>query len=424
MAESKVAALEGNELTDNYVRTHIPQGRWGDTWDLFKSNFVKFVIINVFVLFWCVPSIILFYFRGNIISQLGAWFPFSSNPLFLYPLTPPMQGTPERIVLLADLIFYSILIVGGLIAAIGVSGACYSIKKLINTHGQFTFKDLFRGIKVCYFNVLLPTVLFLLFLFASVSISDWAAWQIALGAGKGGPITAKVFIIIATVIIGVIAMWLLAVGVSYKVKFVPLIKNSIVLLIGSIIQTLFMVGFSLIPVWILLIGVAVTFVKILGYIIFIFFGFSFILLCWLSFTQWVFDMYITPVVKKEEEVRKANRTPQQIAAEKEEEEKAAARALLAAGRSELVGRPMRPIEGGTVVKEVGVAYGRADISRVSGDRRQIEGEVDAYYEEHKNDTRYVEYEKMFAERERALNTDGDGKKKKKKKISKNNLLGN
>ncbi len=420
MAQSRVATLEGNELADDYVRTHVPKGRWADTWNVFKSNFVRMVIINVFTLLFFVPGIVVVYFRTVYIAQMGMSYPFSSNALFIYPLTPSMQSVPQGIVLTADLLFYSLLIVAGFIASIGVSGACYSIKKLINTHGEFSLKGYFHGIKVCYLNVVFPVTVFMFFIFSSFCISDWAALQISKGYSQAGPITAQVFIIMATVIVGIAAMWVLAVGVSYKVKFKYLIKNSFVLLFGTILQTLFMVGFSLLPVWILLLGEALAFFKIIGYAIFLFFGFSFIILCWLAYTQWVFDMYITPAVKTEEEARKAKLTPKQLAAEKEEEEKSVARELLAAGRSELVGRPMRPIDGGTEVKEVGVAYGRADIVRVAEDRQKIRGEVDEYYEEHKKDTRYVEYEKLFAEREKALTT--EGKKGKKKKLSRNNLL--
>lgn len=421
MAESKVATLEGNELADDYVRTHVPKGRWADTWDLFKSNFVRFVIINVFTMLFFVPGIVLIFYKEALISQMATLYPLSSNALFLYPLTPNTQGMAEGVRSSIGLLFNSLLIIAGFIASIGVSGACYSIKKLINTHGQFTVKGYFHGIKVCYFNVVFPVTVFMLFMFGALSISDWTALQIARGAAKAGPVTAKVFMIIATVIVGVIAMWVLAVGVSYKVKFKYLMKNSFVLMFGTIIQTLFMVGFSLLPVWLLLLGETMMLFKVIAYAIFIFFGFSFIILSWLAYTQWVFDMYITPAVKTEEAARKASLTPKQLAAEKEEEEKAIAREILAAGRSELVGRPMRPIDGGTEVKEIGVAYSRADVQRVAEDRRAIKNEVDEYYEEHKKDTRYVEYEKMFAEREKALNT-GAGKKGKKKRLSGNNLL--
>lgn len=424
MAQSKVSSLEGNELEDGYVRTHAPvKGRWSDTWDLFKANFVQFVIINVFTLLFFIPGVAVAYFRSAYISQMGLAYPFSNNAFALYPETPSMAGAAESIILSADLLFISLLIVVGLIASVGIAGACYSVKKLINTHGQFHLKDYFHGVKVCYFNVVFPVTVFMVFVFAAFCVSDWAALQTALGAPRGGPVTAEVFIIIATVAVGVIMMWILAVGVSYKVKFKYLLKNSFVLLFGTIIQSLFMVGFSLLPVWLLVLGSALEFFKIIGYIVFIFIGFSFIVLCWMAYTQWVFDMFITPAVKTEEEARRANLTPKQLEAEKQAEEKAQAREILAAGRSELVGRPMRPIDGGTRVGEVGVAYGREDIARVADDRSKIRSELDDYYNRHKDETKYVEYEKMFAEREKAL-ADDDGKKKKKKKVSRDNLLGN
>ena len=420
MAELKVESLEGHELADDYVRTHVPKSRWADTWDVFKSNLFKLIIINTFTLLFFVPGIMIIYFKDYVISQMGTAYPFSSNPLFSYPLTPSMQGVQESVYFNWDVRFYALLFVAGVIASIGLAGACYSIKKLINTHGQFSVKGYFHGVKVCYFNVLLPVELFILFVYAALVLSDWSALAIANGASKAGPITAKVFIIIAAVLVGVVCSWLLAVGVSYKVKLKYLFRNSFVLLFGTILQTIFMLGFSLIPVWFLIIGESVGIFKYIGYFLFLFIGFSFIILCWLAFTQWAFDSYIAPAIKSEEEARKATLTPKQLAAEKEEDEKAIARELLAAGRSELVGRPMRPIDGGTEVKEVGIAYGRADIKRVSEDRRKIKSEVDGYIEEHKGDTRYVEYERLFAEREKALST--TDKKGRKKKLNKNNLL--
>lgn len=418
-AKNKVGELEGNELAD-YARTHVPKGRWSDTWTLFKSNFVKFVIINVLTLLFFVPGIAVVYIRTVYVGQMGMTYPLSFNALFTYPMTPSTVGMSESITLSADLLFYSLLIVAGIIASIGIAGACYSIKKLIHTNGQFSLKGYFHGIKVCFFNVVFPVTIFMVFMFGSLSISDWAKLQIAQGASKGGPVTAQVFMIIATVLVGVILAWILAVGVSYKVKPKYLIKNSFVLMFGTILQTVFMLGFALIPVWFLLIGIKVKLFLIIGLVVFIFLGFSFILLCWLAFTQWVFDMFIAPAVAKEEEVRKSKLTPKELAEEQEQEDKAAARALLAAGKSELVGRPLRPIDGGTEVAEIGVAYTRADISRVAADRQKIQGELDEYYEAHKTDTKFVEYEKLFAEREKALSQ--EDKKGKKKKLSQSNLL--
>ena len=158
MAQSKVSTLEGKEIADDYVRTSLPKGRWADTWDIFKSCFGKLVIINVLTLIFFVPGIALVYIRSAYVSQMGVLYPFASNILGTYPVTPDMQGAAERIVLSADLLFYSLLIVAGFIAAVGLAGGAYSVRKLINTHGQFTVKGYFHGVKVCYLNTVLPVV--------------------------------------------------------------------------------------------------------------------------------------------------------------------------------------------------------------------------------------------------------------------------
>ncbi len=421
MAQSKVSSLEGKDIADDYLRTSLPESRWGDTWDILKNCFGKLVIINVLTLLFFVPGIALIIFRNAYVTQMGNVYPFSSNAFGSYPVTPGMQGVAERIVLSTDMLFYSALIIVGFIAAVGLAGGSYSVKKLINTHGQFTVKGFFRGVKLCYFNVVLALTIFLVFVFASVCISDWAALQIALGYSAAGPITAKVFIIIATVIVGIICLWLLAVGVSYKVGIGHLFKNSMVLMFGTIIQTVFMVAFMLLPLWLTLLLGNIQILNLFVYALLILLGLSFPLLCWFAYTQWVFDMYITPAIKTEKEAKRAKMTPKQLEAEKEEEEKALARELLAAGKSELIGRPLRPIEGASRITVVGEAYGRADIAAAADARAVIEGEVKEYYEQHKGDTRYVEYEKLFAEREKALKTP-EGKKGKKKKVSSDNLL--
>ncbi len=420
MEKVKENKFEAAEL-DNYGRTHIPKGRWSDTWNIFKNNFSKIVLINVLVLLFFLPSIVVVYVGNIYVDSLGSIYPFASNVGLGYYAYPDSAGLAESLYLSSDLMFYSLLIITGFIASVGVAGGMYSMRKLINTNGSFTVKGFFRGVRLCYLNVVLPVTIFLIFLFGSVVISDWAAYTTAVGGNKAGAITAQVFMIIATVVIGVICAWFMAVGCAYKVKFKYLIKNSFMLMTGSIIQTIFMAAFSLIPVWIVWLGVFGSIFTVVGYIIFIVFGFSFILLCWVSFTQWVFDLYITPVIKKDKEAARVNKTPKQIAEEEAEEQHKLAMELLAAGRSELIGRPIKPIDSSRAVKPVGAAFTRGDISRVSDERKQLKDDLAAYTAEHENDPKYVEYNKMFAERDKALQSDGK-KGKKKNKISSDNLL--
>lgn len=426
MAQSKLSVLEGKEIAVDYVRTSLPQGRWGDTWGLFKSCFGKLVLINVLTLLFCVPGIALVVIRTTYIAQMGMLYPFSANVLGSYPVTPSMTGGAERIVLFADLMYFALLIAAGFIASVGLAGGSYAVRKLINTHGEFTFRGYFRGVKACYFRTLFAVTLALVFVFAAVCVSDWAAYATVMGTPAGGPVTAQVFAIIAAVVVGIICLWLLSVGVSYRLTPGKLLKLSLSLCFRTIVQTLFMVAFSLIPVWLLLIGMASTFFLVVGYIVCVLFGVSFVLLCWFAYSQWVFDLFNPPVVQEEKDVKGAKAVPAKAAsakteAEVESEEKLLARELLAFGKSELIGRPIKPIESTSAVSDVGRAYGRAQIAQAAQARSDIEGEVREYYEQHKDDARYAEYAKLFAEREKALKTP-EGRKGKKKKVSSRNLL--
>ena len=411
-----VTNLEGNEIADDYTRQFVPKGRWSDTWGIFKGSFLKLVLLNVFVLITFVPGIAVILFRNWYILGMGTVYPF--NPGIMFPLYPDVTGLTERLTLSADLLFYALLIAAGFIAAIGISGAAYTVRRLINTHGEFSLKSFFHGIKVGYFHTVLPVTIALTFLFATFIIGDWMRFVIAIGGNSAGAITAYVFIIIATVLVCIYSAWLFAVGTSYRVTFAQLFKNAFVLMIGTPIQTVFMAGFSLIPVWLAMIGGVV---QIIGFIAFIFIGFSFILVSWTGFTQWAFDAYVNPNLKPAKE-QVEEKTVGQTKAAKEENAKQRARELLAAGRSELIANPIMPIAAETTVTGLGKTFKRGDVAAVAAEREKLVSDIAAYGEEHKNDAAYIEYNKLFAEREKALQPETDKKGKKKKKISSDNLL--
>ena len=416
-----VTNLEGNEIADDYTRTAATGGRWGDTWGVFKSNFGKIVLNNIFVLLFFVPAIALLFIRTIYISGLGYQYPFNANTGIGYPAYPGTQGLNESIYLSADLLFYGLLIAAGLIASVGIAGGAYSMKRLLNSHGKFSLKSFFHGVKIGYLNVAAPLMVFLTFYFACVIIGDWRDLTGAKGGSVAGATTAYVFIIIATVLVGVYCAWRIATGVSYKLKVGQLLKNAFVLMVGSPVPTVFFAGMSLIPVWIFVIGLSVSFIKIFAYIIFIFIGFSFILLVWMSYTQWVFDLYVTPNLKKAEEEAKAKRTPEQVKADEIEESKRVAMELLASGRSELICKPILPIQSEPAIKPLSATFTRKNLSEVKEERAKLSENISAYENEHKNDAVYKEYNALFAEREKALKEDGK-KKGKKKKISSENLL--
>jgi hypothetical protein len=98
------------------------------------------------------------------------------------------------------------------------------------------------------------------------------------------------------------------------------------------------------------------------------------------------------------------------------------RIILAHGRSRLVARPIKPIDDSIQVYELPQSFTRDDLKKLRESKQQIVEDSEAYAEEHKNDLRYVEYNKQFDEREKALQEE-DKKGKKGKKFKPPKLLG-
>ena len=413
---AELNGMQGNEIADDFKRKANVQGRWKASWELVRGNFWKLVALNLITLVFFVPGIVVVYFRNVYILSLSETYPFNAT-VGSYPPSV-LIGLAERVNLSADILFYALLIVAGFIASLGVAGSTYCIRKLIQTRGEFHFKSFFHGIKVSYFNTVFPATMFILFIYCTYLVRDWMRIECATGGNKAGAITAYVFMVIADVLAGIYLAWVFAIGVGYRVKFKYLLRNAFVLIAGTPIQTIFMAGFSLIPVWFLFAG---GFWLIFAYIIMAFFGFSFILLCWLSFTQWAFDLYITPAVQAEKETERAKKSDKELAEEKAADDRQRALELLAAGRSELISHPIKPINREEMIPSLGKTFTRAQVAGAAETREKLAADIAAYEKEHEKDAVFVEYNKMFAEREKALNVP-DQKGKKKKKISSDNLL--
>ena len=54
--------LEGKERDEEYARSTLPTNRWGLFWDIFKGRFSKLVIVNLLMLLFCIPLIIIVVF--------------------------------------------------------------------------------------------------------------------------------------------------------------------------------------------------------------------------------------------------------------------------------------------------------------------------------------------------------------------------
>ncbi|MBO7298163.1 MAG: hypothetical protein J6U60_03855 [Clostridia bacterium] len=412
--------LEGKEKSEEYARSTLPTNRWQLFWDIFKGNFGKIVKVNLLTLLFFVPlvAVIVIYFLLGDVNATS--YPFSANLGIGYPAAPGQKGLAESLAMYSDFTLHLGLLITSVIAAVGLSGGMYVVRNMVWTEGIFVANDFWRGIKLNYKNALQTALFFTVILTLSGSLINLAEFTIAAGEiSKAQRVWMRISEAMSYVLIVAAAMmsfWCLALGVNYKLKFFMMLRNAFLLMIGTLPQTIFFGVLALLPFVLLLFNA--TFFTVVAVVLILLFALAYALLVWLDFAQWVFDRYINPKIEGAKVGRgiynkdgSSTLTGDDSAASIEYQ-----RTILSYGKSRLVARPIKPIDDSLQVYELPSSFTREDLKRLRDSKQSIAEDSEAYAEEHKHDLRYVEYNRQFEERERALQdeTDKNGKKKRRK----------
>lgn len=418
--------LEGKERSEDYARSTLPTNRWSLFWDIFKGRFGKLVLVNLIMVVTILPLAALIVWRMLALGVEGTVGPYGAGLGVGYPILPELVGYAEMSMFQADLLFFALFIPAGAIAALGISGGGYIIRNLIWTEGIFVTNDFLRGIRRNYWNVFEAVFVFTLILFIARTMGNLSDWLVALGVnGAGWLIASKVMGYIFVALAVLICFWMISLGISYKQGPWALFRNAVVMTIGTFPQTVFFAALATFPVFITIFTTG--FFSIIMLLILILFGVSYALLVWLDYSQWAFDRFINPNMgiatgrglynKEKGKETAAPAAPADSAAMREYR-----RLIVAQGKSKLVCRPIKPIDDDLEVYQLPDSFSRDDLAKLRESKQAIEDDTRAFEEEHKNDERYVEYNRQFEERERALKEEDEGKKKKKKQPARPKML--
>ncbi len=407
--------LEGKERDENYARSTLPTGRWSLFWDIFKGRFSKLVIVNLLIIVFCIPLIAVYFLRYMMLVGQGSLLP--SNSLGVgWPSVPDIAGLEQQMVLSTNLLWGAFMVVAALIAGIGISGGIYVIRNMVWTEGIFVANDFWRGIKINFVCVLQSTLFYGIMLYLFTISIDASSVVVATGSGNRTlMVISQVFCYIAIALLTMMYLWMLSMGANYKIKFFRLLKNAFLMTFGMIFHNIFFCVLMAIPVIFILIG---SFFAMIGYLILILFGLSYMLLVWLDYSQWVFDKYF----ESKREGGKVNRGiypkvgkggAQSKAVQQYEAEQAEASKI----KSDLASRPIKPITDDLKVYELPDSFSREDLKKLRESKEAIVEDTAKYAEEHRADEKYVVYNARFEqpeEEEEEKGAKGKGKKKGKK----------
>ncbi len=414
--------LEGKERSEDYARSTLPTNRWSLFWDILKGRFGRLMLVNLLMLVTALPviAIILWRFLAVGIAGTGGQFGAGLGPSF--PVVPDIVGQAESLMFQYDVVFFSLFIPAGLIAALGLSGGMYIIRNLVWTEGIFVANDFLRGIKRNFFNVLESVMIFTIVLFLARTMGNLADLSVATGvSGKGWMIASKVVGYIFVAFMLPVCLWMLSLGISYKQGPWALLRNAVVMTVGTFPQTVFFAALALWPFFLALFG-GVGFFGVVGILFLLLIGFSYASLVWLDYSQWAFDKYVNPNIGVAtgrglyNKDKQGTNAPATVTEEQNEAMREYRRQMVAHGRSVLASRPIKPIDDGVEMYELPESFSREDLQKLRESKQAMEADVRQYEAEHRDDEQYVAYNREFDEIARAIGTEenGSGKKKKKK----------
>ena len=414
--------LEGKERSEDYARSTLPTNRWQLFFDIFKGNFGKLVKINLLMLIFFIPMLAVIIFSVTYNEAMSAVYPFGANLGVGYPVAPNMQGQSELLALTSDMLSYGLLTLSSIVAAVGLAGGMYVVRNMVWTEGIFVANDFWRGIKLNFKNALQTALFFVIILSLTVLTQDSVAMtRVQQNLSTFQEVVLTIASIVSYVFLALafcMSFWMIALGVNYKMGFITLIRNSFLMTIGLLPQTVFFGALALLP-YLLFLIVGQGFFLMAAIMILLLFAFSYTLLVWLDFGQWAFDKYINPKISGAK-VGRGIYDKNALSEDGENSEAALEynRVILAAGRSQLSARPIKPIDDELRVYDLPPSYSREDLKKLRESKEAIVADTEAYVEEHKDDERYVEYNRQFDEREKALQEAEEGKKHRKRKTPK------
>lgn len=371
--------IEGPERSETYAASTLPTNRWQLGWDVFKTNTGKHFKINLLTLVFLLPFIAICVLTYMYKLANVDVLPFTQNMAIGYPSYPSTFGLSANLALSASVEFFKFLIVGILVGAVGLSGGFYVMRNMVWAEGVMVGSDFFKGVKQNYFVVLFSLLFYGVIMGLSVISVNMAQLFIDTCTGiKWLLISAQVLTYIIMGIVSIMVLYMITLGVTYKLSFGKLIRNSFILTIGLIPTNVFFAFLAALPF--LLFSLKVSMIMALAIVLVFVWGFSIFMLIWTDYSNWVFDRFINdkvPGAKKNRGIYKPNATEEdgeQIIFEKTK-----------------LNSSIKPITDYDVeLYELPESFSRKDLQKLEETKEAMRRDSDKYAEEHENDDKKPE----------------------------------
>lgn len=403
----------GSEKSEDYARSTLPTSRTELFGDVFKTNFLKLVGINLMTFVTFIPILLILLFNSGAHTTGGALQSFNQPFGIGYPAIPALKGIAENVVLSADATTLIWLPFAMILAGLGISGSCYVIRNMTWGEGVMVVNDYFRGIKKNYFVVTATSIIYSIFLIGLILLKDYARlFMVIQPEIKWLFVISEVLSYFFMFFITVMAIYMISMGVTYKLKYRYLIKNAFLFTLGAFPLNLVIALLSAVPAVTLFIGNIFT---VIFYVFVLSFGISTFILLWTVYTQWIFDRYINVQLSEKDRNRGIYKKPDGT----DEAEKYKQQKIIA---TKLTSRPIKPIDDDIVIDELPTNFTRADLEKLNRQKQEMIEDEKRYEAEHYEDERYAKAREEIKKQEEDLKAETKKSEDLKEEV-KNDLLG-
>lgn len=373
----------GKEKSEDFARASLPTNRWELFWDIFKGRFWKLVLINLLTLIFLAPIIFLIYVRYVVAANYGMIYPYAQGFGVGYQAPISMVGFEQGISYNVNMLVFSLLPVVAFFAAFGIAGGAYAIRNIVWTEGYFVVSDFWRGIKKNFKQIILIMLLYSFVLYSIILSISYLNQFIALGANaKWLWIILEVLAFAILTFVTVLTLHMVEMSVTYEYSFRHLFRNSFIFTVSTFLPSIVLIAIGLLPFFPLFTGDSWF---IVGLLLTVFLGFSFLMLMWTVFCQWGYDTFINPRMKNV----KVNRGIYQKVRSNKDEELRKYKSQVQAVKTSFNSTPIKPITDDELkLAELPSSFNRSDIEKLNKSRQEIIDDHKRYVEEHKNESKY------------------------------------
>ena len=367
--------IEGPERSETYASSTLPTNRWELGWDAFKTNTGKLFGLNLLTLLFLLPTIALFFMRYLLKMGNISTLPFSQNLGMGYPIYPESAGLEPNLTLMLNLELFKYLLIGVVVASVGIAGGFYVMRNIVWAEGVMVTSDFFKGVKKNFFVVFFTLLFYSVIMCFSVLSLNLSQYMLSVNGGtRWLLIGAQVVTYLIIAIVTIMMLFMITMGINYKLTFSKLVRNAFILTIGLIPTNIFFALFA--AVWFIIMFLGMQLLTVIGVVICLVWGVSLFMLVWTNYSHWVFDKFINdkvPGAKKNRGIYKNN------ASEGDGEP-------IVIEKSKLKERPIKPITDYDVeLYELPTSFSRKDLEKLEETKEAMRKDSDRYSEEHKDD---------------------------------------